>query len=196
MVDATAEFLLRHYYGPSSDMGDQDQGWRRIDEDWLGSAAQFALDLDSATNNTSLVLAIELSPGGEVLLFPADAQVGNWLSWQQVQWTLDRNKTVKATDLLKRTVFYKVGHHGSHNATLREHGLELMPHGLAALLPVDQEMAQKKRWGGMPLPGLIDALKARDATVVRIDGPAPRDSRLMRLSTVVEDGVLKYVWAD
>jgi nitrite reductase/ring-hydroxylating ferredoxin subunit len=30
----------------------------------------------------------------------------------------------------------------------------------------------------------------------RIDGPAPRDSRLMRLSTVVEDGILKYVWAD
>jgi hypothetical protein len=123
MPDATAEFLQRHYFGPGSDMGDQDQSWRRIDEDWLGNAAQFALNLDSATNNTSLVLAIELSPGGEVLLFPADAQVGNWLSWQHVNWTVDGNKTISATDLLKRTVFYKVGHHGSHNATLREHGL-------------------------------------------------------------------------
>ena len=33
-------------------------------------------------------------------------------------------------------------------------------------------------------------------TGARIDGPAPRDSRLMRLSTVVEGGILKYVWAD
>jgi hypothetical protein len=178
MPEATAEFLQRHYYGLSSDVGGQDQSWRRIDEDWLGSAAQFALNLDSATNNTSLVLAVELAPDGDVLLFPADAQVGNWLSWQQVEWTLDGNKTVKATDLLRRTKFYKVGHHGSHNATLREHGLELMPHGLAALLPVDHEMAVKKRWNGMPLPGLIDALRAQGATVVRMDDDhLPNDPR-------------------
>jgi hypothetical protein len=178
MPEATAEFLQRHYYGLSSDVGGQDQSWRRIDEDWLGSAAQFALNLDSATNNTSLVLAVELAPDGDVLLFPADAQVGNWLSWQQVEWTLDGNKTVKAADLLRRTKFYKVGHHGSHNATLREHGLELMPHGLAALLPVDHEMAVKKRWNGMPLPGLIDALRAQGATVVRMDDDhLPNDPR-------------------
>jgi hypothetical protein len=178
MPEATAEFLERHYYGPGSDPGDQDQSWRRIDGDWLGSAAQFALNLDSATNNTSLVLAIELSPGGDVLLFPADAQVGNWLSWQKVQWTLEGNKTVKATDLLRRTRFYKVGHHGSHNATLREHGLELMPRGLTALLPVDHDMACKKGWKGMPLKGLIDALQAQGATVVRIDDDhLPNDPR-------------------
>ncbi len=182
MPDATAEFLQRHYYDPGSDMGDQDQSWRRIDEDWLGNAAQFALNLDSATNNTSLVLAIELSPGGEVLLFPADAQVGNWLSWQQVTWTVDGNKTVAATDLLKRTVFYKVGHHGSHNATLREHGLELMPHGLAALLPVDHEMALKKHWDGMPLPGLLDALKARGGVVLRMDDDCPPEDGRFRAS--------------
>jgi hypothetical protein len=29
--------------------------------------------------STSLVVAIELSDGGDVLLFAADAQVGNWL---------------------------------------------------------------------------------------------------------------------
>jgi hypothetical protein len=197
MPEATAEFLQRHYYGPSSDVGEQDQSWRRIDEDWLGSAAQFALNLDSATNNTSLVLAIELLPGGEVLLFPADAQVGNWLSWQQVQWTLDGNKTVTAIDLLKRTKFYKVGHHGSHNATLREHGLELMPHGLAALLPVDHEMAHKKGWDGMPLPGLLDALKAHNATVVRMDDDhLPNDPRFRASDKQGQSftGPLFYEW--
>ena len=30
----------------------------------------------------------------------------------------------------------------------------------------------------------------------RLDGPAPKGSRLMFLSTVVEDGALYYVWAD
>jgi hypothetical protein len=196
MPDATAEFLQRHYFGPGSDPGDQDQSWRRIDEDWLGSAAQFALNLDSATNNTSLVLAVELSPGGEVLLFPADAQVGNWLSWQDVRWALDGDKPVTGTDLLKRTVFYKVGHHGSHNATLREHGLELMPHGLAVLLPVDHEMAKKKHWDGMPLPGLIDALKARDATVARMDETLPNHARFHASTAVGKfiEGPLYYEW--
>lgn len=33
-------------------------------------------------------------------------------------------------------------------------------------------------------------------TGLQIDGPAPPGARLMRLSTVVEDGLLKYVWAD
>jgi hypothetical protein len=51
--------------------------WRRIDHDWLASAGQLALDLNSYTNNTSLVLAFELGPRGKVLLFAADAQRGN-----------------------------------------------------------------------------------------------------------------------
>src|SRR2546429_615615 len=89
MPDSTAEFLQRHYYGPGSDPGDQDQSWRRVDEDWLGCAAQFALNLASATNNTSLVFAIQLSPGAQVLVFPADAQGGKWLSWQQGERTVD-----------------------------------------------------------------------------------------------------------
>src|SRR6185437_9128289 len=52
------------------------RSWRRVDDDWLGYAGQLALQLDSDTNNTSLVLAFELSSGGDVLLFPGDAQVG------------------------------------------------------------------------------------------------------------------------
>ncbi|TIM05499.1 hypothetical protein [Mesorhizobium sp.] len=40
-----------------------------------------ALDMNDATNNASLVLAFELGKGGNVLLFAADAQRGNWLSW-------------------------------------------------------------------------------------------------------------------
>ncbi len=102
--------------------------WRQIESDWLGAAGTLALQLDSDTNNTSLALAIELSPGGKVLLFPGDAQVGNWLSWHALHWTREGEpeRSVDAADLLRRTAFYKVGHHASHNATLREKGLELM----------------------------------------------------------------------
>ena len=78
---------------------------------------------------------------------------------------------VKATDLLNRAVFYKVGHHGSHNATLREKGLEMMTSGdLVAFIPVNEEMAKKKNWNHMPLPGLVRELERRtQGRVVRID---------------------------
>jgi hypothetical protein len=164
-----ADFLARHYYGDASG---SDGKWRRIDADWLGQGAELALQLDSATNNTSLVLAIELISSGKVLLFAADAQVGNWLSWQSLEWKLDDGTRVTGPDLLERTVFYKVGHHGSHNATLREKGLELMPNGLVAFIPVDHQMAVKKHWGQMPLPGLITALKEKAQVLVRVDEPA------------------------
>src|SRR5262249_37686503 len=58
--------------------GDDDQSWRRIDADWLGVSSDVAIQLDSKTNNSSLVLAFEFADNGRVLLFAADAQVGNW----------------------------------------------------------------------------------------------------------------------
>jgi beta-lactamase superfamily II metal-dependent hydrolase len=91
--------------------------WRRIDKDWLLSADQLALDMNNYTNNSSLALAFELGKGGKVLLFAADAQRGNWISWAKKDWK-DGGETVTAKSLLARTVLYKVGHHGSHNATL------------------------------------------------------------------------------
>jgi hypothetical protein len=87
---------------------------------------------------------------GKVLLFAADAQVGNWLSWQDLSWTVG-GKTVTGPDLLGRTILYKAGHHGSHNATLREKGVEMMTNLEMALIPVDHEMAVKKRCGNIPL---------------------------------------------
>jgi hypothetical protein len=91
--------------------------WRRIDREWLYSAELLALDLNDYTNNASLVLAFELRKGGKVLLFAGDAQRGNWVSWAKKNWK-DGRVRVTARDLLSRTVLYKVGHHGSHNATL------------------------------------------------------------------------------
>jgi len=91
--------------------------WRRIDSEWLYAAEDLALKLNSGINNTSLVVAFELPRSRKVLLFAADAQRGNWVSWKDVEFE-DGDETVTARDLLGRTVLYKVGHHGSHNATL------------------------------------------------------------------------------
>jgi len=128
---------------------DQSQTWRSIDADWLNATSSLAIQLDKFTNNTSLVIAIERVADGKVLLFPGDAQEGNWISWHDpsVKWDVTgkdaKTSTVTAKDLLARTVFYKVGHHSSHNATAKAKGLEMMTAQaeLTAFIPVDRQVA-------------------------------------------------------
>ena len=154
------------------------EAWRRIDLDWLRATGGMALALDNATNNTSLALAIELGARGKVLLFPGDAQVGNWLSWHDQTWKDAGGPEVTAADLLARTALYKVGHHCSHNATLRQRGLDLMTSDeLVAMVPLDRKTAKKKDWV-MPWPalrkGLLAATKGRILQVDDASLPAKR----------------------
>jgi hypothetical protein len=113
------DFFTERYGHPQLPDGEraEDTAWRRIDSDWLYSAEALALALNKGINNTSLVLAFELQRSGKVLLFVGDAQRGNWMSWTDGSWR-DGDEEVTVRDLLSRTVLYKVGHHGSHNATL------------------------------------------------------------------------------
>ena len=69
---------------------------------------QIVRELDAALNNTSVILLFEV--GNKKLLFPGDAQIENWsyaLSHRHVR------RILADVDL------YKVGHHGSRNATPR-----------------------------------------------------------------------------
>jgi hypothetical protein len=118
------EFFSEHYGQGDEGKNDRDKDeisspapWRRIDSEWLFSAESLALKLNRGINNTSLVLAFELPKSKKILLFVGDAQRGNWISWDDHIWE-DNGREIKARDLLARTVLYKVGHHGSHNATL------------------------------------------------------------------------------
>ena len=141
LADAASQPAFAGYFADGA-------AWRRIDRDWLMCAEMLALRLDEDTNNTSLALAFEL-PGGDVLLFPADAQVGNWLSWHTVSFA----DGTAPGDLLARTVLYKVGHHGSHNATLRDDGLERMTSDdLVAMIPVDEAQAGRMGRSGWKMP--------------------------------------------
>ena len=146
--DEDLKEFFKEKYGLSERKGHA-PAWRRIDTDWLGAAGQLALKINKKTNNTSLVLAIELTETDppKVLLFVGDAQLGNWLSWVNLSWTLDGDdeEKVEVEDLLRRTVLYKVGHHGSHNATLSDKGLEMMDsQELVAMIPVDEKWANNK----------------------------------------------------
>ena len=145
---------------------------RRIDADWLNSAAELALQLDSYTNNTSLVLAFELTDSREVLLFVGDAQMGNWQSWANVHF---EDANVSTTDLLERTIFYKVGHHGSHNATLKDGGLELMSSPkLVAAIPVDEAFARNSKHWDMPADALLKAIQEKTrGRILRGDSDFP-----------------------
>jgi Metallo-beta-lactamase superfamily len=144
--------------------------WRRIDHDWLGVSADLAMQLDDRTNNSSLVLAFEFLDTKRVMLFVGDAQVGNWLSWQNVSWA---NDDTTIPDLLARTIFYKVGHHGSRNATLKQHGLELMTSpDLSAFIPTNEKDALKVKWGEMPFKTILEDLEKRTSQrVIRADDP-------------------------
>jgi hypothetical protein len=66
--------------------------------------------LDDAMNNTSLILLFEI--GKMKFLFPGDAQIENWSYALKDAPEAAANRT-----LLAETDFYKVGHHGSLNAT-------------------------------------------------------------------------------
>ena len=175
---AAATDYFRHAYA----FGDPDhpEVFRSIDDLAVESLGHLALRLDSHINNTSLVLAFRL-PSGRVLLFPGDAQAGNWKSWAGLDapLTFPQEKT-DAHRLLKDTVFYKVAHHGSHNATPRTYGLELMTHrDLRAMVPVDHEVAFAAGYGEMPLVEIMAGLTTRTGgAVVRSDtaADAPADT--------------------
>jgi hypothetical protein len=166
--DRSKKFFRDMYYSTKND-------WRKIDYKWLSMAEDLAIKMNNHTNNSSLVLAIELSKNGKVLLFPGDAQVGSWLGWSDLTWTVD-GETVTSDDLLARTVFYKVGHHGSHNATLRNKGLEKMNSPeLTAMIPVDETFAKEdQNWKHIPSEPLLDRLKEKCRNrVIRSDQPLP-----------------------
>jgi hypothetical protein len=197
LADAKAGAFFRDYYGDEkaavkeADDGQEiprNAGWRRMTAADTADAGALALAMNNATNNSSLVLAFELSKGGKVLLFVGDAQAGNWRSWSEDKFD-DDGTDVTAEDLLGRTVLYKVGHHGSHNATLkgkvgsREAGLAIMAQGkhaaefVAMITAVEAWAHQKPKpdWNH-PLPAIKKVLvKKANGRVLQTDSRVPAE---------------------
>jgi ribonuclease BN (tRNA processing enzyme) len=83
---------------------------QRIRAAHVAQRLEIVRHLDDQMNNTSLILLFEI--GKKKFLFPGDAQIENW------NYALKDSPDAKSNvALLADTDFYKVGHHGSLNAT-------------------------------------------------------------------------------
>jgi beta-lactamase superfamily II metal-dependent hydrolase len=121
-------------------------------ENLLAAAAA----LESSVNGTSLMFVLEV--GGLFLFFPGDAQWGTW--------NMALEDPAKR-DLIKRSAFYKIGHHGSHNASPETFvGNVMSPDTWAAI-----SVASVKKWADIPLDELIKQIGLRSVHVVRSDQP-------------------------
>lgn len=120
-------------------------------------ALQLAVQLEKAVNGTSLVLIFEV--GQVCLLFPGDAQWGTWrAALADPEWR----------ELLARTSFLKIGHHGSHNATPRDLVEQVLPEGLAAMVSTHKV----SNWPDIPRGPLLEALAKKSTRgLVRSDEP-------------------------
>jgi beta-lactamase superfamily II metal-dependent hydrolase len=84
----------------------------------VSSIDDIAFAIDQARNNESLVTLFTFS--NKNLFFPGDAQYGNWRGWLEDERT--------SSDILAKINFFKIAHHGSHNATPKA-ALEKMSDG-------------------------------------------------------------------
>lgn len=122
---------------------------------------QIVRALDDQMNNTSLILLFEVF--GKKLLFPGDAQIENWSYALQ-----DAPDAEKTRALLAEVDVYKVGHHGSLNATPKKLLWEDFKHRnkpgsqrlvtLLSTLPGKHGKVANKT--EVPRRPLLDALKA------------------------------------
>lgn len=88
-----------------------DAGWYRYhaQREHAESMLSIVRSLDEQMNNTSLILLFEVA--GKLLLFPGDAQYENWM------YSLEQSGI---REKLSKVNLYKVGHHGSLNATPKD----------------------------------------------------------------------------
>ncbi len=114
-----------------------------------------AVALEKSVNGTSLVLGLEIDDA--VMLFPGDAQ---WGTWKTILDDPD------ASALLARTTFWKIGHHGSHNATPRAF-VDGLQHDVERWSMVST--THVKQWPEIPKPDLIEAVVGLAGHLARSD---------------------------
>ena len=77
---------------------------------------------------------------------------------------------------MKSITFYKVGHHGSHNATPRRFVEEFLPATACAMVPTDNV----KQWPLIPKKELLDFMRQKGVPFVRSDAAGPGDDARFR----------------
>lgn len=134
--------------------------------------------LDGFLNNQSLVVLFTFA--GKKLLFVGDAQAGSWEHWLyeggEPTTTPSGALAAKSAELLASLDFYKVGHHGSTNATPIA-AVEAMGKGLVAMCSTEEKTYGTESKGTevprVPLLAALDdkcALVRSDQIAVEVGG--------------------------
>ena len=150
--------------------------WLKVHADALLRQQLLAIvrRMDDVLNNTSVILLFEV--GGKKLLFPGDAQIENW------SYALGKKNLQK---LLAEVDVYKVGHHGSLNATPKASlwaKFKKKGKGAGALrtfLSTESgHHGSSKSKTEVPRRTLVDELEARSRFTTTNLKPADRDPKL------------------
>lgn len=123
----------------------------------LGFDETVAAMVDKALNASSLMLVFQI--GSTSLLFPGDAQWGTW------RLALENQSSRR---LLAATNFYKVGHHGSQNATPVEFVEQVMSNKFWAMVSTNTVAS----WPMVPKPELLNEIALKSGgKIARSDQP-------------------------
>jgi len=129
----------------------------RIDDLAQGADAVFAAEkVDGMINSTSLVLVLQI--GTARLLLPGDAE---WGTWKRIL----ANDAARA--LVRGATFFKVGHHGSHNATSKTLVEQVLPRKIPAMISTQEGPGSYRN--NIPLTDLMTALDGHDIRYTRSD---------------------------
>lgn len=147
-----------------------------------------AFAIDQARNNESVVALLVYR--GQYLLFPGDAQYGNWEWWLQ---------NLRPENILPLIRFFKIAHHGSVNATPVP-VLEQMADGKFAAMVSTQSIP----WASIPLVKLMQRVNEKAAgKIVRSDwisvpgGPSPSTGAEPQEPSTLPEGFIKgQLWFD
>ena len=130
----------------------------------VGSLLRIVRTVDDALNNTSLILLVDV--GDKRLLLPGDAQIENW------SWALEHApEAADYRELLSGVDLYKVGHHGSRNATpksLFRLWEEQRDRRMLAMMSTRPGVHGKSEATAVPRGPLVEALRGR-MQLVRTD---------------------------
>jgi beta-lactamase superfamily II metal-dependent hydrolase len=167
-------------FGDPWQVGDDEDGFRldaseveRINDLAQSADAVFAAQkVDGMINSTSLVLVLQI--GKARLLLPGDAE---WGTWKRIV------EDDEARTLLRGATFFKVGHHGSHNATSKTLVESILPHRIPAMISTQQGPGNYRN--NIPLADLLEALQGHGIRYARSDRG---DERLPRGFKRAADG--------
>jgi len=140
LTGQTRERQLESFKLRKSDLADLEKLARE-------DAFAVAVQLDKAVNGTSLMLMFEV--GRAHMLFPGDAQ---WGTWQNALGDPEFK------ELMTKTSFLKVGHHGSHNATPKAFVTDILEKEKFSAMVCTHETTVFKK---IPLTSLLNALKTK-----------------------------------